>query len=207
MKLTNKLLFLSLSLFLIVSCSEDDDLNLTDVSGIYEGTLSSNVSSKLSGKTIDDIGNLATAEVSEINGKIQVYIYNETFEATKMLDMFTDDEDVKVCATGSDFEMMYGKKSDGGMNGGSSGGMNGGSSGGMNGGSSGGMNGGSSGGMNGGSSSGMNGKSMMKWGQHLSTDHKQSDKHSGGFDMDSESFEFTFILDGVEITFKGKKQL
>ncbi|WP_456376030.1 hypothetical protein [Lutibacter sp.] len=44
-----------------------------------------------------------------MNGnEIQVHCYNDNFDTTLMLDLFRDNEDIKVCLTGSDFEEMYG---------------------------------------------------------------------------------------------------
>ena len=67
MKIISKLLYLNLFLLLFISCDKNDDLSFNDVAGIYEGTLSTNVSGKFDAKSVIEITNPATVEIT-MNG-------------------------------------------------------------------------------------------------------------------------------------------
>ncbi len=108
MKIISKLLYLNFFLLLFISCDKNEDLGLNDVAGIYEGTLSTNVSGKFDAKSVTETTSPATVEITMNGNEIQVHCYNENFDTTLMLDLFRDNEDIKVCLTGSDFEEMYG---------------------------------------------------------------------------------------------------
>ena len=88
---------------LITSCDNNDDLNYNDVAGTYEGTLtveSSKVNSKVS-------NGIATAVVTMVGNQIEVHCFNDDFDSTIMLNLFEDNDMMKTCLTGSDFENMY----------------------------------------------------------------------------------------------------
>ncbi len=176
MKSIFKLIYLSLFITIFISCEKNDDLNFSEVSGTYVGTLSTDVAAKsTSAKTTSGLEDSATAEITMVGEQIQVHCYNDNFDTTLMLDLFRDSEDVQVCLTGNDFEEMYGHMSAdrGGMNGGMNGGMMG---------------------------------DTNQWMQHLSDEHEQGDQHFGGFDMGQNAFEYTFNVDGNEYHFQGTRQ-
>ncbi|WP_456462705.1 hypothetical protein [Lutibacter sp.] len=108
MKIISKLLYLNFFLLLFISCDKNEDLSFNDVAGIYEGTLSTNVSGKFDTKSVTETTNPATVEITMNGNEIQVHCYNENFDTTLTLDLFRDNEDIKVCLTGGDFEEMYG---------------------------------------------------------------------------------------------------
>lgn len=107
MKLLSKVLYLNLFLFVFVSCNKEDDVNLNDVSGIYEGTITSELANKSNEKSTSINGNKAIAEITMVGDQIQVYCHSENFETTLMLDLFKDNENFQVCLTENDFEEMY----------------------------------------------------------------------------------------------------
>ncbi|MBG7630415.1 MAG: hypothetical protein IZT56_08280 [Bacteroidetes bacterium] len=121
MKSIIKLIYLSLFITILISCEKNDDLNISEVSGTYVGTLSTDVAGKsISAKSTSGLEDPATAEITMVGEQIQVHCYNDNFDTTLMLDLFRNNEDLQVCLTGNDFEEMYGHMSAdrGGMNGG-----------------------------------------------------------------------------------------
>lgn len=105
---TNKIL---MSVFAIAfgllfnSCNNNDDLNYSDVEGVYLGTLTTDISNKSSSSTISPI---ATAVVTIVGDQIEVHCYSEDFDTTIMLDIYEDDDMIIPCLTGDEFENMYG---------------------------------------------------------------------------------------------------
>lgn len=126
MKSILKFIYLSLFIIALASCEKDNDTNFNDITGIYEGTLSTDVASKTIAKTTSTLGDPATSEITIVGDQIQVHCYNDNFDITLMLDLFSDNENIQVCLTGDDFEEMYGHMSTyaGGMMGGMMGNTN-----------------------------------------------------------------------------------
>ncbi len=87
------------------SCNNNDDLNYSEVSGVYLGTLTTEVSNKSSFSTIPPI---ATAVVTMVGDQIEVHCYSEDFDITIMLDIYENGDTIIPCLTGDDFENMYG---------------------------------------------------------------------------------------------------
>lgn len=101
---------------LFTGCNDNEDLMYNDVVGVYEGTLTTNVSSKsISAKTNSN----ATAVVTMVGDQIEVHCYNEDFDTTIMLNLFEEGNMINTCLTDSDFENMYGhmQQDQGHMNG------------------------------------------------------------------------------------------
>ena len=160
------ILFVSLVLTLI-ACEKSDDLNLSDITGTYTGTLTTDVSGKSSSlKT----ANTATAIVSMFGDKIEVHCVSENFNETIMLEIYNHNDSIKVCLTGSDFETMYGHAL------GHHGNMN-----------------------------GNMGNMSTDWMQHMNDEHEQGDEHFGGFNMENNSFGYTFRMHNGEFYFQGLK--
>lgn len=107
MKLLSKVLYLNLFLFVFISCDKEDDVSLNEVSGIYEGTITSELANKSDEKSTSINENKAIAEITMVGDQIQVYCHSENFETTLMLDLFKDNDNFQVCLTGNDFEKMY----------------------------------------------------------------------------------------------------
>ncbi|PHQ56360.1 MAG: hypothetical protein COC16_03390 [Lutibacter sp.] len=126
MKSILKFIYLSLFIIALVSCEKENDTNVNDIAGIYQGTLSADVASKTTAKSTSTTGDPATAEITLVGDQIQVHCYNDDFDITLMLDLFSDEENIQVCLTGDDFEEMYGHMSTygGGMMGGMTGNSN-----------------------------------------------------------------------------------
>ncbi len=97
---------------LLVACEKNEDLNTSDVSGTYVGTLTTNSTSRLNSSAAIIP---ATVVVKNIGNKIEVHCFAEDFDATIMLDMYANEDQVMVCLTGDDFENMYGHKLGQGM--------------------------------------------------------------------------------------------
>jgi hypothetical protein len=91
-----------------ISCNKSDDLNVTDIEGIYEGSFS--VSSSLKSAHLDgNEGDHGNAEVSIMgNNQIEVHCFGEKIDTTFILDYYEHYDSVMVCLTGDDFEYMYG---------------------------------------------------------------------------------------------------
>ena len=88
-----------------ISCSEDETEE-NNVSGTYYGTITTNVSSKLSSKSLDQ--GETRADVIMRGDQVEVHIYNDDIDFSTMLDIFDDGDFVRTCLTGNEFEEMYG---------------------------------------------------------------------------------------------------
>jgi hypothetical protein len=82
----------------LFACEKNDDLNLTDVSGTYIGTLTGDFRSTQP----------ATTVVSNVGDYIEVHCFAENFDATITLSIYENENQMMVCLTGDDFENMYG---------------------------------------------------------------------------------------------------
>lgn len=149
------------------ACLNDDEISNTHVTGVYEGTLTTNVSNKSNTSSNSEF---ATAVVSEIDDKIEVYCYNEYFETTITLNIYENGETMMTCFSGIEFENVYGHS------------------------------------LNEANMGGNMQNSNNQWVQHLSLEHKESDKHYGSFNMIDNSFEYTFLIEGMEYHFQGEKK-
>lgn len=89
----------------IISCNKDDFISNTHVIGVYNGSLTTNLGNKSS---IQDSPKSATAVVTAVGDNIQVYCYNENFEATISLNIFENGDFMMTCFVGEEFEKMYG---------------------------------------------------------------------------------------------------
>lgn len=90
---------------LFTACNKNDDLVYSDVAGVYEGTLTTDVAGKsISSKS----NNTATAVVTMVGDEIEVHCFNDDFDTTIMLNLYEDGDMINTCLTGSDFENMYG---------------------------------------------------------------------------------------------------
>lgn len=88
-----------------ISCENSDDLNPNNIEGTYIGTLLTDISSKSS---VTKTENSATAVVRKIGDKIEVHCYDGNFDITVLLDTYIDNDNIMVCLTGNDFDLMYG---------------------------------------------------------------------------------------------------
>ncbi len=104
MKYFNILLAFAITLILF-SCEKSDDLDQNDVNGTYLGTITSDVSNKLSKA---DVSTPATVVVSTIGNQIEVHCFSDNFDTTIMFDIYMNGDDINVCLIGDDFENMYG---------------------------------------------------------------------------------------------------
>ena len=90
---------------LFTACNKNDDLVYSDVAGVYEGTLTTDVAGKsISSKS----NNTATAVVTMVGDEIEVRCYNDDFDTTIMLNLYEDGDMINTCLTGTEFENMYG---------------------------------------------------------------------------------------------------
>ena len=112
----NLIKILSISVVLtLFSCENNDDLNPNEIEGTYKGTIITDISSKFSTSKTE---NSATAIVRKVGDKIEVHCYDGDFDTTVLLDTYIDNDNIMVCLTGNDFEVMYGHMlSQGHMNG------------------------------------------------------------------------------------------
>jgi len=178
----------------VVSCEMSDinpETTGASIEGTYVGTLT-NVNS-LKGTTLsNNEGHDAVAEVKDMgNGEIQVHCYGEEMDTTFMLNYYENHDSVMVCMNGEAFEEMYGHEMGCGTN--ESEMMGSGSGGGMM---------GSGGGMMGGNTEGMmNGNA--NWTDHMNNEHSEGDEHFGGFDMNTNSFEYIIRKEDITYRFNG----
>lgn len=90
---------------LFTACNNNDDVVYSDVVGVYEGTLTTDVA----GKSINSKSNsTATAIVTMVGDEIEVHCFNDDFDTTIMLNLYEDGDMLNTCLTGTDFENMYG---------------------------------------------------------------------------------------------------
>jgi len=206
---------------LFTGCNKNDDVIYSDVVGIYEGTLTTDVA----GKSINSKSNsTATAIVTMVGDEIEVHCFNDDFDTTIMLNLYEDGDMLNTCLTGTDFENMYGHMmGQGNMNGNmqnmSSEWMqhlnnehqnSGEHFGGFNmintcltGTDFENMYGHMMGQFN------MNGNMQnmsSEWMQHLNNEHQDTDEHFGGFNMKNHSFDYTFKMETGNFHFQGTKQ-
>uniref|UniRef100_UPI00404AB074 hypothetical protein n=1 Tax=Gelidibacter sp. TaxID=2018083 RepID=UPI00404AB074 len=152
---------------LIISCDKDDANNDTHVTGAYYGTLTTNLESK--SYTLNS-SKSATALVTAIGNKIEVYCFNEDFVASINLNVFENGDYMNTCFSGEEFKKMYGHSL---------------------------------------SQTNMVGymqNNNAQWMQHLEFEHIESDKHYGSFNMIDNSFNYTFLIDGMEYHFEGFRE-
>ena len=97
---------IALSLLFITSCKKDDDFTtaldyLNDITGNYEGTFTRN-NKKVGGDT-------AYAEIRHINGNLlEIHCFGDLLDTTFVMEMYANQDSIMLCATGSDFENIYG---------------------------------------------------------------------------------------------------
>ncbi|RXP54796.1 hypothetical protein EC396_08765 [Lutibacter sp. HS1-25] len=98
------MLVITVALF-FTACNNNDDLVTSDVAGVYEGTLTTDVAGKsISSKS----NNTATAVVTMVGNQIEVHCFNDNFDTTIMLNLYEDGDMINTCLTGTEFENMYG---------------------------------------------------------------------------------------------------
>lgn len=151
---------------LFTACNNNDDVVYSDVVGVYEGTLTTDVAAK---STSSKSNNTATAVVTMVGDEIEVHCFNDDFDTTIMLNLYQDGDMINTCLTGTDFENMYGHMM---------------------------------------GQSNMNGNmqnSGSEWMQHLNNEHQDTDEHFGGFNMQNNSFDYTFKMETGNFHFQGTK--
>jgi hypothetical protein len=95
-------------LIALVACEKEEDYVAEFLSGTYEGTLTYDSNLK---STIPFTGGThsASAEITAINDDlIEVHCYSTVLDTTFMLNIYSHNDSVNVCLTGSDFTNMYG---------------------------------------------------------------------------------------------------
>jgi len=98
--------FFSFTLVLLLfACEKNDVINDDDITGSYIGTISTNVLGRSANTATSKP---ATADIIMLGDQIQVHCYAEDFDATIILDVYHDGDNIMVCLTGDDFENMYG---------------------------------------------------------------------------------------------------
>ena len=86
------------------ACEQSEDLSLKSIEGTYVGSLTSK---SATGAIIGSSS--ATADISKADeGLIQVHCFGAGVDTTFMLNYFGDNDSVKVCLTGTDFQNTYG---------------------------------------------------------------------------------------------------
>lgn len=85
---------------LLFACQKSDDITYDEITGSYIGTISTIGS--------DPSITIATADIRQLGNQIEVHCYGGDFDATVMLDVFQNGNDIMVCLTGEDFNNMYG---------------------------------------------------------------------------------------------------
>lgn len=75
---------------------------MTEITGIYEGTLKSP-------STLDNTGSAAYSDVVLIDdSQLEIHCYGEEFDTTVILDVYKHYDSAMVCLTGDEFELEYG---------------------------------------------------------------------------------------------------
>ncbi len=124
MKSILRITLVSVFFVMFASCEKDSDSNFNDITGTYQGTITTDVAGKSDTKSSSDVEDSATAYVTKDGDQIKVRIQNEEVDMSIMMDVFRDNDDVKVCLTGNDFQAMYGRMpGNRGMNSGMNGNM------------------------------------------------------------------------------------
>lgn len=106
MKNLLKLTGMVVALLVLLTACEKDETNVTDIEGIYNGTLVG-----VQTKSTESIAknNQATTEIT-ITGEneIQVHTNSNGFDTTFVMNYYHHNDSAYVCYTGDDFEEMYG---------------------------------------------------------------------------------------------------
>jgi hypothetical protein len=182
-KMKNSKLILAMiatTVFIFTSCQKSNDLLEKSIEGRYVGTITLENGTK---STIAFKDGDATADVVVTgDGLIQVHCYGNDIDTTFMLNYFNNNDSINLCASGEDFEHMYGHNMHDGLYN-NHGGMMG---------NFGGMMGGNTG--------------NVDWMNHMSDNHNEGDEHYGGFDMKRNTFGYTFKNEIGDIRFQGTKQ-
>jgi hypothetical protein len=90
----------------VSSCKKDEAFPsavdyIDQITGTYTGTLE-----KASGLKATDPG---TADVSYIEGStVEIHCYGDAFDTTFRMDIYADNDNIMLCATGDNFESTYG---------------------------------------------------------------------------------------------------
>jgi len=93
-------------LLMVSSCKKTDDYTkaldrLNDITGNYEGSFSTD-NFKVGGDT-------AYAEIRHVNGtKLEIHCYGDILDTTFIMEMYANHDSIMLCATGDDFESLYG---------------------------------------------------------------------------------------------------
>lgn len=90
---------------LFMGCNDNDELMDSDITGTYTGELTQDLSSKSS---VTKSENFATVVVTKEGEQIQVHCVSDNFDERIVLDTYHDDEIVRVCLTGEEFQNTYG---------------------------------------------------------------------------------------------------
>jgi len=91
---------------LLFACNSKEAVTANDVSGTYEGTLTTvGLTSRVSNSQAIIP---ATVIVSNVGDEIEVHCTADNFNETIMLDTYENGDEIMVCYTGVDFENMYG---------------------------------------------------------------------------------------------------
>jgi len=91
---------------ILFACNSKEDVTATDVSGTYEGTLTTvGLTSRVSNSQAILT---ATVIVSNVGDEIEVHCTADNFDETIMLNTYENGDETMVCYTGADFEDMYG---------------------------------------------------------------------------------------------------
>lgn len=98
----------ALTMIGFISCEKAEDVNLSDIEGVYEGSFTILNSLKSYSFAVDDT-HFGTAEVHMMeNNQIEVHCYGEFIDSTFILDYYQHNDSLMVCLTGEDFERFYG---------------------------------------------------------------------------------------------------
>jgi len=95
-----KVVFAFTLALILLACQKNDDFISDEITGSYVGTISTIGSNNSSSD--------ATADVRRLGNQIEVHCYGGDFDATIILDLYQNGNDIMVCLTGQDFENMYG---------------------------------------------------------------------------------------------------
>ena len=179
-KVLEGILMITAVLLGLEACNENEMPGIYKLEGTYKGEFKTGAS--LNGPFIHEAGiTQATAEVSAISDdEIEVHCYGIELDTTIVLSYYQHNDSVMVCATGDDFDHIYGHMpGEGHMSG--------------------------SGGMMGDKTN-----NETEWMHHMVDEHANGDEHFGGFDMHDHSFGYTFeMMEGLSVhylRFEGMKQ-
>lgn len=100
------IMFIAVVLLMLSSCKKTDDYTsaldkINDITGNYEGSFSTN-NLKIGGDT-------AYAEIRHLNGtKLEIHCYGDLLDTTFIMEIYANQDSIMLCATGNDFENLYG---------------------------------------------------------------------------------------------------